>query len=114
MGSSTSRNDRNDEEEIREKDAIDLAEQGLSDARLDQLQVAAIKCLKERDLKVRWPHFAIASGYYWSRLETDQAYGVDSNRKEDSRKEETKARATEPVRLPRSKCPEIVVRTGDL
>jgi hypothetical protein len=55
MGSSTSRNDRKDEEEIRARDAIDLAEKGLSDNRLYQLQVAAIKCLKENDLRVRRP-----------------------------------------------------------
>jgi len=57
MGSSSSRNNRHLEEEIREKDAVDLAEKGLSDDRLNQLQEAAIKCLKERDLRVRrLPH----------------------------------------------------------
>ena len=55
MGSSASRSDRKDEEEIRARDAIDLAEKGLSDNRLYQLQVAAIKCLKENDLRVRRP-----------------------------------------------------------
>jgi len=52
MGSSTSRNNRHHEEEIRDKDAVDLAEKGLSDDRLNQLQEAAIKCLKERNLRV--------------------------------------------------------------